>query len=559
MNANIREMDVHVIGVDFGTLSGRAIVVRTRDGAELGSAICDYPNAVIERVLPATGEPLPSSWALQDPDDYREVLRTAVPAAVRDAGVDPSTIAGIGIDFTASTPMPVTADGTPLCELEEFRERPHAYPKLWKHHAAQAQADRITALAEERGESWLPRYGGRISSEWQFAKALQLLEEDPDVYAAMDRWIEGADWIVWQLCGEETRNVCTAGYKGIRQDDEYPSEDYLGALDERFARFPAEKLDHPLSPLGGRAGNLTAEAAEQTGLPEGIAVAVANVDAHVTVPAAQAIGPGQMVAIMGTSTCHVMNHDAFAEVPGMCGAVQGGITPGLWGYEAGQSGVGDIFGWFVDRFVGPEYHDEAARQDRSLHEHLSELAAEQEVGRHGLVALDWHSGNRSVLVDHELSGVIVGLTLSTRLEDVYRALVEATAFGTRTIVEAFEAAGLPVEDLVVAGGLLKNRFVMQIYADVVRRPLHLIGSDQGPALGAAMHAAVAAGAYPDIHAASAAMGTVRRDVYAPDASRADAYDALYEHYARLHDHFGRGGDDVMHELRRGQSREVVSG
>jgi L-ribulokinase len=554
----MRRMDAHVIGVDFGTLSGRAVVVRTTDGAELGSAICDYPNAVIERDLPATGERLPSSWALQDPDDYREVLRTAVPAAVRTSGVDPSTIAGIGIDFTASTPLPVKRDGTPLCELDEFRGRPHAYPKLWKHHAAQAQAERITDLAAERGEPWLARYGGRISSEWQFAKALQVLEEDPEIYDAMDRWIEGADWIVWQLCGEETRNVCTAGYKGIRQDDHYPSEEYLGALDERFATFPADKLDHPLAPLGARAGGLTAQAAEWTGLPEGIAVAVGNVDAHVTAPAARAIEPGQMVAIMGTSTCHVMNAEQPAEVPGMCGAVKGGITPGLWGYEAGQSGVGDIFAWFVDRFVGPEYHDAAAEKDQSLHDHLSELAEEQAVGEHGLIALDWHSGNRSVLVDHELSGVIVGLTLSTRPPDVYRALVEATAFGARTVVEAFEASGVAVEEIVAAGGLIKNRFVMQIYADVLRRPLHLIGSDQGPALGSAIHAAVAAELYPDVHAASEAMGKIERDVYAPDDERADAYDELYADYVGLHDHFGRGGDDVMHRLRRPRGHKELA-
>jgi L-ribulokinase len=541
----------YVVGVDFGTLSGRAVVVRVSDGAELGSAVSDYPNAVIERTLPETGERLGSSWALQDPDDWREVLRTAVPAAVKDAGVDPATVVGIGTDFTASTPLPALADGTPLCETPEFRGRPHAYPKLWKHHAAQGQADRITALAAERNEPWLARYGGQISSEWQYAKALQVLEEDAEVYDAMDRWIEGADWIVWQLCGAETRNECTAGYKGIRQDDHYPSEDYLAALDERFARFPADKLEHgELSPLGGRAGSLTAEAAEWTELPEGIAVAVGNVDAHVTVPAAQAIEPGTMVAIMGTSTCHVMNGEQPVEVPGMCGAVLGGITPGLWGFEAGQSGVGDIFGWFVDHLVGPEYHEEAERRGVSLHAHLSELAAEQEVGEHGLVALDWESGNRSVLVDHDLSGVIVGLTLGTRPPDIYRALVEATAFGARKIVETFEDAGVPVDDFVVAGGLLKNRFVMQIYADVLRRPLHLIGSDQGPALGSAIHAAVAAGAHPDVRAAAAAMGKLERDAYAPDAAAADAYDELYTLYTRLHDHFGRDDDDLMHRLRR---------
>jgi L-ribulokinase len=257
-----------------------------------------------------------------------------------------------------------------------------------------------------------------------------------------------------------------------------------------------------------------------------------------------------MLMVMGTSTCHIINAESVAEVPGMCGVVHGGVVPGLWGYEAGQSGVGDIFAWFVDNAVPPRYHEEARERGLDVHGYLSELAGEQRVGEHGLVALDWHSGNRSVLVDHLLSGLIVGLRLSTRAEDVYRALIEATAFGTRTIIEAFEAAGIEVAELIVAGGLLKNPVIMQIYADVTRRPLHLIDSDQGPALGAAMHAAVAAGAYAGIRAAAEAMGKVRRDVYQPDEERAEAYDALYEHYRRLHDHFGRGGDDVMHALRR---------
>jgi L-ribulokinase len=542
--------DQYVIGVDFGTLSGRAVVVRVSDGAELGSAVHEYPHGSIERTLPASGDRLPPAWALQDPDDWLEVLREAVPAAVREAGVDSADVIGIGTDFTASTPMPVLADGTPLCKLDELRERPHAYPKLWKHHAAQPHADRVNAVAEERGEPWLARYGGRISSEWEYAKALQVLDEDPEIYERMDRWVEGADWIIWQLCGEETRNACTAGYKAIHQDGDYPSEDYLRALDEGFGNFVSEKIGGPLSELGTRAGGLTAEAAEWTGLPEGIAVAVGNVDAHVTAPAARAVEPGQMLMVMGTSTCHIMNGDELAEVPGMCGVVDGGIVPGLLGYEAGQSGVGDIFGWFVDQMVPPRYHEEAAERGLDVHGYLSELAGEQEVGEHGLIALDWHSGNRSVLVDHELTGVILGLTLSTRAEDVYRALIEATAFGTRKIIESFEENGVPVRELFVAGGLLKNPVIMQIYADVTRHNLHLIQSDQGPALGSAMHAAVAAGAYEDIKAASEAMGKVERDVYEPDEARAKAYDPLYAHYVRLHDHFGRGGDDVMHELRR---------
>jgi L-ribulokinase len=549
----------YVIGVDFGTLSGRAVVVRAQDGEELGSAVHEYRHGVIERTLPASGAELPPQWALQDPDDYLEVLKEAVPAAVRAAGIRPDEVVGISTDFTASTPLPVLEDGTPLCRVPGFEERPHAYPKLWKHHAAQRQADRITALAEERGEPWLARYGGRISSEWEYAKALQVVEEDAEVYERMDRWVEAADWIVWQLCGRETRNACTAGYKGIYQDGHYPSEDYLRALDERFVDFPSAKLSDDLSALGSRAGELTAQAAEWTGLPEGIAVAVGNVDAHVTAPAAQAVEPGQMLMVMGTSTCHVMNGERVVEVPGMCGVVQGGIVPDLWGYEAGQTGVGDIFGWFVDNAVPPRYHDEARERGLDVHGYLSELAGEQEVGAHGLIALDWNNGNRSILVDHELSGLILGLTLATRPEDVYRALIEATAFGTRLILDAFSDAGMPVRELFAAGGLIKNPVIMQIYADVTRMPLHLIGSDQGPAVGSAMHAAVAAGVHADIHAAAVAMGRATRDAYVPDERNADAYDVLYEHYVRLHDHFGRGGDDVMHRLRDLRPRELARG
>ena len=329
--------DSYVVGVDFGTLSGRALVVRVSDGAELGSAVCQYPHGVMDAKLAATGDPLPPDWALQDPEDYREVLRDAVPGAVAAAGIDPARVIGISTDFTACTVLPVLRDGTPLCHLPGLAGRPHAYVKLWKHHAAQPQADRINALAHERGEPWIARYGGKISSEWQFAKALQLLEEDPEIYDRAERWIEAADWIIWQLGGTETRNACTAGYKGIYQDGHYPSRDYLAALNPRFASFAEDKLAHPVSPLGARAGSLTAEAAGWTGLPEGIAVAVGNVDAHVTPPAANAIAPGQMVAIMGTSTCHVMNASTLAEVPGMCGVVDGGIVAGEFGYEAGRA------------------------------------------------------------------------------------------------------------------------------------------------------------------------------------------------------------------------------
>lgn len=552
----------YTIGIDFGTLSGRAVVVRVSDGAELGSGVHEYAHAVLDEALPESlaGRRvlLGPDWALQVPQDYRDVLAHAVPAAVADAGIDPADVIGVATDFTACTMVPVLADGTSLCELPAFADRPHAYIKLWKHHAAQPQADRITELAAKRGETWLARYGGRISSEWQYAKALQMLEEDPEVYGHMQRWVEAADWIVWQLCGSYVRNACTAGYKGMLQDGEHPSREYLAELNPGFASFVEEKLEHPLGELGSLAGRLTAQAAAWTGLPEGIAVAVGNVDAHVTAAAADAVAPGQMVAIMGTSTCHVMNGgpvtEPVHEVPGMCGVVAGGIVAGLWGYEAGQSGVGDIFGHFVATSVPGSYERAAAEAGLGVHEYLTELAARQRPGQHGLLALDWHSGNRSVLVDHDLSGVVLGLTLATRPEDVYRALIEATAFGARTIVETFRAAGVPVEEFVCTGGLIKNAFLMQVYADVLQMPLSVVPSQQGPALGSAVHAAVAAGAYPDVRTAAAAMGRRETAAVLPDPEAGRVYDRLFAMYTRLHDHFGRagradGGDGVMHELR----------
>jgi L-ribulokinase len=546
----------YTVGVDFGTLSGRALVVRVSDGREMASAEHTYRHGVVTEVLPDRAVRLPSLWALQVPADYVDVLRTAVPEAIAAAGVDPADIIGIGTDFTACTMVPVRRDGTPLCELDEFADRPHAYAKLWRHHSPQPQADRINTVAAERGEAWLPRYGGLISSEWEFAKALEILDEDPEVYRAIDHFVEAADWIVWQLCGTYVRNACSAGYKGIRQDGRYPSREFLADVRPGFADFVTDKLDHRIGRLGDRAGTLTAQAAQWTGLPPGIPVAVGNVDAHVTAAAADALQPGQLVAIMGTSTCHVMNSDVLREVPGMCGVVDGGISEGRWGYEAGQSGVGDIFGWFVDNCVPESYHVEARRRGLSLHGYLTELAGRQRVGQHGLVALDWHSGNRSVLVDHELSGVMIGQTLETTCVDMYRALLEATAFGTRMIVETFVASGVPVNELVVAGGLLKNGLLMQIYADAVGLPLSVVPSAQAPALGSAIHAATAAGAFADVPTAAGQMGRRNREAYQPIPANARAYERLYREYVAAYEWFGRG-NDMMRRLRRMGSREAV--
>ncbi len=542
---------MYTVGIDFGTLSARALIVDARDGREIATSEFDYPSGVIDERLPGSDLPLPPDWALQDPLDYLAAIKATVPAVLATSGVDPQEVLGVGIDFTACTMLPVRADGTPLRALGAWQDRPHAWVKLWKHHASQPQADQINDTARARGEAWLQRYGGKISSEWFFAKALQILQEDSEIYHAADRLLEAADWVIWQLTGVEVRNACTAGYKAMVQDGDYPSSDYFAALHPDFAEVVDSKMTRDFAPLGARAGGLTTALAEATGLPAGIAVAVANVDAHVTAPAVKATEPGVMVMIMGTSTCHIMSGSGLHEVDGMCGVVDGGIVPGYYGYEAGQSGVGDIFAWFVDHAVPPEYHRAADEAGLDLHAYLEREAARQAVGEHGLVALDWWNGNRSTLVDADLGGLLLGMTLATRAPDIYRALIESTAFGTREIIEAFEAEGVPVNELVAAGGLPeKNALLRQIYADVTGRSFKLAGSAQSPALGSAMHAAVAAGHYPDIEAAAEMMGKLKDEIVTPIPENKAVYDELYAEYKQLYHHFGRGGNDAMKRLRK---------
>ncbi|MEM6431121.1 MAG: ribulokinase [Deinococcota bacterium] len=548
-------MPTYTIGIDFGTLSGRALLVDAATGQEVATAVLDYPHGVIDETLPTSGQTLPPEWALQHPLDYLEVIKKTVPEVLAQTSVSRDEVVGIGIDFTACTMLPVKADGTPLMSLADWQDNPHAWVKLWKHHASQPQADAINQTATERGESWLARYGGKYSSEWFFSKALQILEEAPDVYKASDRLLEAADWVIWQLTGVETRNACTAGYKAMVQADDYPSEDFFAALHPDFADVVSSKMSREFAQLGDNAGGLTATWADLTGLAEGTAVAVANVDAHVTAPAVKATQPGVMVMIMGTSTCHVMSAPDIHNVEGMCGVVDGGIVPGLYGYEAGQSGVGDIFAWFVDNAVPQEYVEAANAAGLDIHAYLEQEAAKQQVGEHGLLALDWWNGNRSTLVDTELSGLLVGMTLATRAPDIYRALIESTAYGTREIIEAFEQQGVEVRELVAAGGLPeKNVLLRQIYADITGRTLKLAGSAQAPALGAAMHAAVAAGVYPDIHAAAEAMGNLKEEVVTPIPENQAVYDTLYSEYKRLYNSFGRGENNVMKTLKRVRQR-----
>ncbi len=524
-------------------------------GKPTGQQCASYTNGVIDQTLPATTIALAPDWALQDPNDYLEVFKTTIPTLLTESGVNPDDVIGIGIDFTACTMLPTTADGTPLCFLPQWRNNPHAWVKLWKHHAAQPEANKLNQIARDLGYTFLDRYGGKISSEWFFPKAWQILDEAPEVYAAAARLIEAADWVVWQLTGVETRNECTAGYKAIwSKRDGFPPNEFFKALDPRMEHIVDEKMSRTLSPLGSKAGGLTEEAARWTGLNPGTPVAVANVDAHVSVPAATVLEPGRMVIIMGTSNCHMLLSTEEREVPGICGLVQDGIVPGFVGYEAGQSCVGDSFAWFVEQCVPASYTHQAEAHALNIHQFLEEKAALLQPGESGLLALDWWNGNRSTLVDVDLTGLLLGMTLATRPEEIYRALIESTAYGTRIIIDDFNTHGIPVREIVAAGGLPeRNKLLMQIYADVTGLPIYQTRTIQGGAYGSAMYGAVAAGAeaggYASIFEASRHMAHLREETFKPIPQHQEIYDQLYREYSLLYDYFGRGANDVMKHLK----------
>lgn len=540
----------YVIGLDFGTLSGRAAVVRVSDGTMLGTAVHDYAHGVMSRTLSAAdGRLLPPDYALEAPADYLDALYASVAGALVQADINPDDVVGMGVDVTSATVLACKADGTPLCELPEFVNNPHAWIKLWKHHGAYEQASRIVELAQARGETWLERYGGMLSSELALPKVLETLEEAPEVYAATEVFCDAVDWLTWHLTGELVYAAGDSGYKRMYQDGTYPSQDFLRELNPDFGEVYTQKMDAPVLPLGARAGGLRAEVAAKMGLPAGIAVSTGNIDAHVTAPAARAVEDGQMTAIVGTSAVLAVSAPQMVPVPGIFGVVDGGIVDGSWGYEAGQTAVGDIFAWFIDNCVPASYHQEAAELGIPVHELLTRKSENQPVGAHGLIGLDWHNGNRSILADAQLTGLMIGQTLATTPEDQYRALLESSAFGARRIIQAFRDSGVAVNELVMAGGLVKNRLFMQIMADVTKMPLSLCTAAQPGALGSAIFAAVAAGIYPDVKSASAAMGSKEERVNVPDPERARVYDLLYAEYSRLHDYFGRGGNSVMHRLK----------
>ena len=545
----------YAIGVDYGTESGRAVLVSLENGKEIADHVTPYRHGVIDKVLPNTGIQLEDEWALQHPEDYLEVLANSIPQVLEKSGIDPEQVIGLGIDFTACTMLPVDAEGEPLSSHPELENNPHSWVKLWKHHAAQAEANQLNEIAEQRGEKFLARYGGKISSEWMIAKIWQILNEAPEIYDQTDRFVEATDWVTSQLTGNLVRNSCTAGYKSIwHKQDGYPTNEFFKALDPRLENLVATKLRGDVVPIGTKAGELTAAMAYATGLKAGIAVTVGNVDAHVSVPAMGVTEPGKLVMTMGTSICSLLLGNKEVEVEGMCGVVEDGIIPGLYGYEAGQPAVGDLFAWYVDNAVSSSIESEAALAGLTTHQLLEKKAAAYRPGETGLLALDWWNGNRSVLVDTDLSGLMIGMSLKTKPEEIYRALLESTAFGTRKIVDAFTANGLEVNEIYVCGGLPhKNQLLMQIYADVTNRVIKVADSYQTPALGAAMFGALAAGSanggFDSILEAANKMARIKDGVITPIPENVAVYDKLYQEYSILHDYFGRGENDVMKRMR----------
>jgi len=517
------------------------VLVDLRGGDVVASSIVRYPSEVIDQTLPSTGDRLPDDWALQDPDDWLTVVEKAVPDVVKLAGIEAEDVVGLGVDFTSCTVLPVTSDGVPLCTLEQWRERRHAWPKLWKHHAAQPVADRLNEVALTRGDTFLERYGGRISSEWYFPKLIEVWLEDREIYDECDGFIEATDWIVWWLTGVQCRQTATAGFKAMWSPEEgLPPTDYFEAAYPGFDR-PGEKLGDTFVPLGTKAGTLRKEVADKTGLSESVAVAVGNVDAWVSVPGIGVSGPGSYVVVIGTSICDMIVHPEETRLPGITGVVKDGILPGLYGYEAGQAAVGDMLAWFVDNLV----------MDPDSYAEFEKKAAEIGPGETGLLALDWWNGNRTILADADVTGAIFGLGLQTTREEIYRALLESIAFGSRRIMDNFEEHGLVLSEIVACGGIAeRSSLMMQLLADTSGREVHVPEVNEIPARGAALFGAVAAGVYEDIGSAIEATRPKSARTYKPDLEAKKTYDRVYEIYRKLYDMLGRTEVRLMHDLKR---------
>ena len=542
-------MKRYVLGMDFGTLSGRALVVDALTGEALGESVFEYPHGVMDVSLP-DGTPLRSKSALQHPEDYIFTMQNIIDGACRQAGISARDIEGVGVDFTGCTVLPIDREGQPMCFYEKYKSDPNAYVKLWKDHASTAEADRITKVAQERGEKWLDVYSGKISSEWMLPKILQTLETSPELYSDTYRFIEAGDWINLLLTGNETHARSFAGLKAIwNSQDGYPEDSFFKAINKDLSGIVGTKLSEDILPVGDIAGYVSETGEKLTGLRQGTPVALAMIDAWAAMPALGITDEGQLMLILGTSGCFIVNSRERHDVKGICGHVYEGAFSKCYTYEAGQSCLGDGFDWYVKNFVPESYALEARREGINIHKYLGKKAKQLGIGESGLVVLDWFNGNRSILADYELSGMILGLTLATKPEEIYRAIIEAAAFSSRMIIDAFTDGGVRVDTIMASGGIaLKDEMMMQIYADVTRREIRVASTTQAGALGSAIYAAVAGGIYNDLESAVRVMSVPIAKTYSPIPENSVAYDKLFEEYKTLHDYFGRGGNDVMKRL-----------
>jgi L-ribulokinase len=527
----------YTIGLDYGTNSVRALLVDTADGKEIATAIWGYEHGHAGVVLGRD-----PNLARQHPADYVKGAQITIKQALADAakavrGFKPEQVAGIGVDTTGSTPLPVDADGQPLAFHKEFADNQAALAWLWKDHTASAEAAEITVLGRQMRPRIMAKIGGVYSSEWFYSKILHCLRSAPEVFDAAHAWIELADFVPAVLTGtlapnKFTAGICAAGHKAMYGEEwgGYPDKEFLSRLDPKLGAL-RERLTKRVRAVDSSVGGLTEEWAKKTGLPSGIPVAVGAFDAHLGAIGA-GIQPGTLVKIIGTSTCDITvkrNSEKLADVPGLCGIVDGSVLPGFFGLEAGQSAVGDIFEWFVG-YVKPQ---------GGSHAELSAGAAKLQPGESGLMALDWNNGNRTILVDQRLTGLLVGQTLYTTPTEIYRALIEATAYGALTIINRFEEYGVRIEQVVNCGGIAeKSPLTMQIYADVTGRPMKVSRSAQTPALGAAIAAAVVARVHPDFASAQKAMTGLKSEDFKPDPAAHAVYRELYPIYRTLHDAFG---------------------
>lgn len=539
-------MKKYTIGIDFGTLSARAVAMELATGSEVAEAVFVYPHGVMDTQLP-TGRKLPPQFALQHPQDYLDALKNTVGGLLRT--VPAEEVGAICLDFTTCTVVCADEAGTPLCMKEEFMDEPHAYAKLWKHHGAVKEALRFDAVAKERGERFLDLCGGTSSSEWLFPKILETLREAPAVYRATYRFYEAVDWLSLMLTGKESHNPCMAGLKAYwSREQGLPSNEYFKAVDPGLDGIVGTKVCPAVDRVDGLAGHINKEAAALTGLPEGTPVAIPLGDCHAAMPALNVTKSGDCMLVVGTSGVLLTNTEKPRVVPGICAQVQGGVFSDLCTMEAGQAGLGDCFDWFVKNCVPESYVNEAREKDIPIHTLLTQKAEVLRPGQSRLLALDWWNGNRSILKNDGLTGLILGLNMQTRPEEIYRTLIEATAFGLRVILENYEANGVKIGDICAAGGIaMKNPMLMQIYADVLGRTIAVASSTQAGARGSAIYAAVAAGAFPDIRTAAEFYKQPIYAAYTPKAEHMPVYDALYVQYRRLHDYFGKE-NNVMDRL-----------